>query len=41
MPAWFEVLLNLSGYAGFVALASRGVEFPPARDDDRSCGDER
>lgn len=25
MPAWLEVLLNLSGYAGFVALASRGA----------------
>lgn len=25
MPAWLEVLLNLSGYAGFVALASRGT----------------
>jgi len=24
MPAWLEVLLNLSGYAGFVALATRG-----------------
>lgn len=25
MPAWLEVLLNLSGYAGFVALATRGA----------------
>ncbi|MDN4982342.1 hypothetical protein QY049_03775 [Bradyrhizobium sp. WYCCWR 13022] len=25
MPAWLEILLNLSGYAGFVALASSGV----------------
>ncbi len=23
MPAWLEVLLNLVGYAGFVALATR------------------
>lgn len=34
MPAWLEVLLNLSGYAGFVALASRGGAWPrsPAQD---------
>lgn len=34
MPAWLEVLLNLSGYAGFVALASRGgaCSQPPAED---------
>jgi hypothetical protein len=25
MPVWLEVLLNLSGYAGFVALATSGV----------------
>jgi len=25
MPVWLEVLLNLSGYAGFVALATRGA----------------
>ncbi len=24
MPVWAEVMLNLIGYAGFVALASRG-----------------
>ncbi|WP_283815869.1 MULTISPECIES: hypothetical protein [Bradyrhizobium] len=41
MPAWLEVLLNLSGYAGFVALASRGVGCSQARADDRRCGDER
>lgn len=23
MPLWLEILVNLSGYAGFVALASR------------------
>lgn len=41
MPAWLEVLLNLVGYAGFVALASRGATSPQAPADDRSCGDER
>ncbi|MEY9184590.1 hypothetical protein [Bradyrhizobium sp. USDA 313] len=41
MPAWLEVLLNLSGYAGFVALASRGAACPQAPADDRICGDER
>ncbi|WP_276573660.1 hypothetical protein [Bradyrhizobium sp. BRP23] len=41
MPAWLEVLLNLSGYAGFVALASRGAGSPQVRADDRRCGDER
>jgi hypothetical protein len=37
MPVWLEVLLNLSGYAGFVALASR----ERASADDRIYGDER
>jgi len=41
MPAWLEVLLNLSGYAGFVALASRGTAGSQAPADDRICGDER
>ena len=41
MPAWLEVLLNLSGYAGFVALASRGAGCPQARSDHSGCGDER
>lgn len=41
MPAWLEVLLNLSGYAGFVALASRGAAGPKAPADDRAYGDER
>ncbi|MGY8631771.1 hypothetical protein RAD15_04620 [Bradyrhizobium sp. 14AA] len=40
MPAWLEVLLNLSGYAGFVALASRGG-CDRARAEDRLYGDER
>lgn len=41
MPAWLEVLLNLSGYAGFVALASRGSAGPQGPADDRVCSDER
>ena len=34
MPAWLEVLLNLSGYAGFVALATRGSARPHGSADD-------
>jgi hypothetical protein len=30
MPAWLEVLLNLLGYAGFLALASRGARLRPS-----------
>ncbi|MHC2578992.1 hypothetical protein ACVI1J_009281 [Bradyrhizobium diazoefficiens] len=41
MPVWLEVLLNLSGYAGFVAFASRGTSCPRAAADDRIGGDER
>ncbi|MBR0867647.1 hypothetical protein JQ614_39430 [Bradyrhizobium diazoefficiens] len=41
MPVWLEVLLNLSGYAGFVALASRGTSCPRAAADDRIGSDER
>ena len=41
MPAWLEVLLNLSGYAGFVALASRGTAFPREAADNRSYSDDR
>ncbi|EJN15647.1 hypothetical protein PMI42_00664 [Bradyrhizobium sp. YR681] len=41
MPAWLEVLLNLSGYAGFVALATRGAAGPRAATDDGISSDER
>ncbi|MGY3550808.1 hypothetical protein ACVWZ4_006170 [Bradyrhizobium sp. USDA 4472] len=41
MPAWLEVLLNLSGYAGFVALATSGVGCPRGTADDGVCGGER
>lgn len=37
MPAWLEVLINLSGYAGFVALASRGPVSQQVPADDL-CG---
>jgi hypothetical protein len=35
MPVWLEVLVNLSGYAGFVALAHRGVAYPESSVDER------
>jgi hypothetical protein len=41
MPAWLEVLLNLSGYAGFVALATRGTACRSAEADDRIWSDDR
>ncbi|WP_283805926.1 hypothetical protein [Bradyrhizobium japonicum] len=41
MPAWLEVVLNLSGYAGFLALASRGSAYPHAPADNCSYSDER
>jgi hypothetical protein len=41
MPVWLEVLLNLSGYAGFVALASRGTACPGNPADNQICGDDR
>ncbi|WP_283808710.1 hypothetical protein [Bradyrhizobium centrolobii] len=41
MPPWLEVLLNLFGYAGFLALATRGAWRPRASGDDHICGDKR
>jgi len=41
MPVWLEVLLNLSGYAGFVALASRGAGCPRTPADHHLYGEER
>lgn len=40
MPVWLEILVNLSGYAGFVALASRGAA-GRSTDNDRLYGDGR
>ena len=34
MPAWLDILLNLSGYAGFVALATRGTSCQQTNVDD-------
>lgn len=39
MPVWLEVLLNLSGYAGFVALATRGGTSTDSSPGDRICGE--
>ena len=40
MPAWLEILLNLSGYAGFVAIATRGGVGRRTAADDPVLGDE-
>jgi len=34
MPAWLEVLVNLAGYAGFLALAANAG----SSNDDHTCG---
>jgi len=34
MPVWLEILLNLSGYAGFVALATHGTSCRQVEADD-------
>jgi hypothetical protein len=39
MPAWLEVLLNLVGYAGFLALATRRTSRTDTSRDDHICGD--
>jgi hypothetical protein len=41
MPVWLEVLLNLSGYAGFVALATRGATCPQDSAHDEVYGSKR
>ena len=41
MPVWLEILVNLSGYAGFVALATRGNSCPGECGDDHLYSDER
>ena len=41
MPVWLEVLLNLSGYAGFVALATSGAAYPHDSAEDETCGSKR
>ena len=41
MPAWLEVLLNLSGYAGFVALATSGAGCSRDSAENETCGSKR
>ncbi|MGY4624642.1 MULTISPECIES: hypothetical protein [unclassified Bradyrhizobium] len=41
MPAWLEILLNLTGYAGFVALATAGVGCSDESAEDHIIGGER
>lgn len=41
MPVWLDILLNLSGYAGFVALASRSAASGAVSADDGIYGNER
>jgi hypothetical protein len=36
MPAWLEILLNLSGYVGFVALATHGTSCRHPNADDQT-----
>jgi hypothetical protein len=40
MPVWLDILLNISGYAGFVALAMHGTSCRHAGADDQIYGDE-
>ncbi|WP_283810020.1 hypothetical protein [Bradyrhizobium guangzhouense] len=40
MPVWLEILLNLSGYAGFVALATSGACSHESAGD-QTCGSKR
>jgi hypothetical protein len=39
MPVWLEVVLNLAGYAGFLALAARSSSRGGNSNDDHICGD--
>jgi hypothetical protein len=41
MPVWLEVLVNLSGYAGFVALATSGAACSHESAEDETCGSKR
>jgi hypothetical protein len=41
MPVWLEVLLNLSGHAGFVALAMSGAACAHESAEDETCAGER
>jgi len=39
MPVWLEVVLNLAGYAGFLALAARSTSRGGSSNDDHICDD--
>jgi hypothetical protein len=39
MPVWLEVVLNLVGYAGFLALAARSTSRSDSSNDDHASGD--
>ncbi|WP_298877691.1 hypothetical protein [uncultured Bradyrhizobium sp.] len=41
MPVWLEVLLNLSGYVGFVALATSGAACSHGSAEDETCPGKR
>jgi hypothetical protein len=38
MPAWLEVLVNLAGYAGFLALATNSGGQSGSSNDDHARG---
>jgi hypothetical protein len=40
MPVWLEILVNLSGYAGFMALATRGAASGDGSVDNHIYSDE-
>ncbi|WP_426608936.1 hypothetical protein [Bradyrhizobium sp. McL0616] len=40
MPVWLDILLNLSGYAGFVAIATRGPSCQHMGADEQLSSDE-
>lgn len=39
MPVWLDVFLNIVGYVGFVAIATRAASDREGPDDDRLCGE--
>jgi hypothetical protein len=39
MPVWLEVVLNLAGYVGFLALAARSTSRGGHPNDDHTRGD--
>ena len=39
MPVWLEMVLNLAGYAGFLALAARSASHGSESNDDHMWDD--